>query len=392
MRKISAILVLILVCQFSYSQNLISKEKAIEIAVKNGLKLGIDAPVAELVNDTVWEVRCLMCDDDNQSNGLIFKVNAITEKIEEELGSGEYDSVVGEQLFKTDIGLRTNIDSLPIKTSGNKPYKLTNLNEGYESDPIISPDNKTIAFQYGFRKIGIISINGQGFEKICDECFHPHWIDNDWITYLKDFDHIYRKNIKTNEEIRVTRNPIGNCEFQISPDFKWIAYTSNEIWSNPKPDSLGRITIHSFINGHGQELCLQSADGKKKKFVTKTGEYVNSPCWSANGDSLFFYIDNTTYMVTDLNTDSITYSHSTRKNLGKIALSDFRKVVKGVFPLKVNCKVLEIDANSLQPKYILIDRPGRYDNLVLSYDLKYLIYTNRECRNCETKLWVLKLE
>jgi Tol biopolymer transport system component len=390
MRKISAILVLILVCQFSYSQNLISKEKAIEIAVKNGLKPGIDAPVAELVNDTVWEVKCLMCDDNNGSNGLIFKVNAITGDIVKNLFFDEYYTKMGHQPFKTNINLQTNIDSLPIKASGNKPYKLANMDKEYENDPIIAPDNKTIAFHYGYKTIGTININGSGFEKICDECSFPQWIDKDWIAYLKDFKFIYKKNINTHEEIQVTANLIGHTKFQISPDFKWIAYMSNEIWYNPKPDSLGRITLHA--NDYGLELCLQSVDGKKKKFVTKTGEYVNSPCWSANGDSLFFYIDKKAYMVTDLNADSITYSHSTRKNLDKIALSDFRKVVKGVFPLKVNCKVLEIDANSLQPKCILIDKPGRYDNLVLSYDLKYLIYTNRECKDCEPKLWVLKLE
>jgi len=43
-----------------------------------------------------------------------------------------------------------------------------------------------------------------------------------------------------------------NDQFQISPDFKWIAYTSEEIWDTPKPkkDSLGRITFKiNFTDG-----------------------------------------------------------------------------------------------------------------------------------------------
>ncbi len=167
-----------------------------------------------------------------------------------------------------------------------------------------------------------------------------------------------------------------NDQFQISPDFKWIAYTSEEIWDTPKPkkDSLGRITFKiNFTDGQGQELCLVSTDGNKKKFITKSGRYINTPCWSAKSDTLFFYIDKAKCFATNLNNDTIMYSPVHHPNT--ISLFDYRKVVDGIFPIRVGCKVVGIDLHTCKPKYILLDEAGTYYNMVLSNRLKYLVYT-----------------
>ncbi len=388
--KIKNIWILFFISQLSFGQNLIDKEKAITIALKNGLKTGIEEPQALLIDNNIWEVKSLLCDDNNNSNYNVIKINANTGEILSNMGMGIFQLDPGYRFFeRTNIKLPSNFDSIPIKVTKNKPYKLTNIDEGNENNPVISDNNKLIAFQIGFRKIGIIDIHGQGFQEICDKCYSPYWIDNNWIAYFKDY-HIYKLNINTGEEIRITKKPIPYIDFQISPDFKWIAYTSEEVWQTLKTDSLGRIIFRFFNNGEGYELCLASTNGEKRKFITKTGKYVRTPCWSTTSDSIFFYIENDKYFATNLDNDTITYSPL--KKLNNIALEDYKKVVNGIFPYKYDCQVLGIDFISLQPTSVLIVERGRYNNLVLSNKLKYLIYSKKDCKYCDEKIWILKLK
>lgn len=379
---------LFFISQLSFGQNLIDKEEAITIALRNGLKTGIEEPQAQLIEKNIWEVKSLLCDDNNKSDYNVIKINANTGEIVSNMGEvmGWIES--GYRFFEqTVIKLPRNFDSIPIKVIKNKPYKLTNINEGNESSPVISDNNKMIAFQFGIRKIGIINIKGRGFQEICDECYNPYWIDNNWIAYFKDY-HIYKLNINTGEEIRITKKPIYSIEFQISPDFKWIAYTSEEVW--PKKDSLGRIIFYSFWNGEGYELCLASINGEDRKFITKTGKYVHTPCWSTTGDSIFFYIENDKHFATNLDNDTITYSPL--KGLDSIALEDYKKIVNNIFPYKKDCQVFGIDFKSRQPTSILIEERGRYNNLTLSNNLEYFIYSKKDCKRCDDKIWIFKLE
>lgn len=379
----------LLICDYSCGQNLISEEKAIKIAIDHGLEKGLNKPQAVLQGDSIWEVKILLCEEYGHEIYHVFKISALAgELIETEMGV--FREVIGRQLETTQINFPCDFESIPKINPNNKRYRLTSLTLGDERNPAISSNNKHIAFQFGFRNIGLADINGKHFRKICDECFHPYWIDNKWLTYIKDQNQIYKLNIDTQEEIKITTRPINYNSFQISPDFKWIAYTSGEIWQSPEKDSQGRNIFNAFMNGQGQELCLASVNGENRKFITKTGKYVHSPCWSKTSDSILFYIENEKFVATGLENDTILYSPLHK--LERIALRDYKKSVSGKFPFKSNCKIYSIDINSLQPDKILIEEPGRYYDLHFSKDLNYLIYSKKEYNDCEYKLWILSLD
>ncbi len=131
-------------------------------------------------------------------------------------------------------------------------------------------------------------------------------------------------------------------------------------------------------------------DGKLKKYITKVNKYVHTPCWSENGDTLFFDIDNSTFYATQLENDTIKYLPI--EKLNSISLIDYRRIEKGLFPFKHNCKIYAIDKNTLKPEFGLIDKPERYGDVQFSPDLKYLIYTKQDFKNSDKKLWIQKLE
>lgn len=373
---VTTLIVLLISPLLSFGQ--FNIDKAIKIALDNGLETGLEAPEATLTSTGIWKIKSILCNDDiNSGDYNIIEVDASTGKIKNNIKSmRDYKSADGEQQDKTELHISGDLRGIPVIAPANKVYKLNAFDKKVDCQPVVSPNNKRIAFQYEYNKIGIVTINGQGFQQICNECRNPQWIGNNWIAYFKGQDRIYKKNIKTNEEKLIATIPGMNDQSQISPDFKWIAYTSEEIWDTPKPkkDCLGRIPFKiNFIDGQGQELCLVSTDGKKKKFITKSGRYGNTPCWSAKSDTLYFYIDKSKYFATNLNNDTIMYSPLHNPNT--ISLFDYRKVVDGIFPFKVGCKIVGIDLHTCKPKYILLDEAGKYDNMVLSNRLKYLVYT-----------------
>ena len=375
---VTAVSVLLIFPLLSFGQFHIDKDEAIKIAFENGLEPGLEEPEATLTNKGIWEIKSLLCNDDiNSGDYNIMEVDASTGKIKNNIKSMRaFTQVDGEQYDKTELQISGDLREIPVITPDNKAYKLIAFDKRVECNPVISANNKRIAFQYEYNKIGIVTINGQGFQQICNECRNPQWIGNNWIAYFKEPNRFYKKNIKTHEEKLFTNNSYINEQSQISPDFKWIAYTSSEIWDTPEPkkDSLGRIHLKiNFMDGQGQELCLMSTDGTKRKFITKSGRYVNTPCWSAKSDTLYFYIDKAKCYATDLNNDTIMYCSMLDPN--KISLFDYRKVVEGIFPIRVGCKIVGVDIHTSKLKYILLNEPGIYENLALSNKLKYLVFT-----------------
>lgn len=392
MNKLLVLLFIITTSQL-FAQTPISKEKAIEIALKNGLNEGLEPPQAKLTDcDSIWEISCLQCDD-NDGITQVIQISANTGQLKFAYRTVEIQCIFcGRQLEKTRIKPPISWDSLPEKTIAKKPYELTKTHWGTEQNPVISNDSKHVAFEYSYSNIGVASIDGENIEKICEECYSPQWIDNEWLAYQKE-GIIYKTNIKTHQTIQITKKENGYFnDAQISPDYKWIAYTSSEVWSIPGKDSIGRpvLNIHIFMDGNGQEMCLLSTNGKQKKFITKTGKLVNTPCWSSHGDTLFFNIENTIFFATDLDRDSVTYSRLNTPS--DIMLSDYIKVAHGIFPLKQNCKILGVARKSLHPQCILNKEPGRYGDLVLSKDLKYLVFTDKDSKNADKQLWVMKFK
>lgn len=147
------------------SQAIIEKEKAIQIAIDNGIAEPIDSFIITLINDTIWEVESLFCDDSYHSQSEIFSIHAITGK-KIKLNKGR----VSVNPF-SDWGHQANInydyiDSLlPINIS--KPILLLPDYFKTESDPVISPDNEWIAFTCGPSSIAITSIDGRKMVSIC---------------------------------------------------------------------------------------------------------------------------------------------------------------------------------------------------------------------------------
>lgn len=394
MKKVRlTILILLLLIKSTglYSQNyLISKDKAINIARTNGLQVGLSGYDVELQGDSIWIVKSLLCDDNNGQNFETVLVNAKDGKIvtDSHIGYASFSFInTGEQIEKTIINTNNiNLDSLPeIQSSENR--KLTTLNEN-ESNPKFSVNDEIIAFQFGFRKIGIISIHGDQFQQICDECLYPQWLDDNWLVYFKDFEHIYKKNIKTGEEIRITEKPYRYDDFQLSPDKKWIIYQSSEMW--PTQDGLGNPILYSSIDGQGQNLCMISINGKVMKFFDKDWKYYYKPTWTSNGDTLYFYISAKKYIATNFSTDIIKYCETDL--LKNLSLWEYEKIKNGTFPFSQNCQILDINAKTLTPIRFLIKERGRYREEYFSHNKEYLVYSKTENKHGNYSLWIMKIK
>lgn len=388
MHRFIVILIILLFHQYhlSFGQKIEGSE-ALEIAKKNGLVEGIEEPFIEF-NNNIWTIKCLLCDENGEKYQII-EVDANTGKVKT---AGRYFEMSFDGRRKstmTGILDFKNMDSIPQKRLKGDPILLSTPVIKGKCNPAISPNNQIIAFQYDRRRIGVINIDGQGFINICNECKQPQWIDNNWIAFLKNNNQIFKKNIKTNEEKAITKTGTF-LNFQISPDNKWIAYTSSDVWNTQKKDSLGFPIVHIFMNGQGQDLCLQSIDGKVKKHITKIEKRVHTPCWSENGDTLFFNIENSTYFSTEFEKDTIKYQPI--RKLNSISLRDYQRKEKGLFPIKYNCKIYAIDKNRLEPRYLLIEKPDRYSDVTFSHGLEYLIYTEKEFKDSNKKIWIQKFK
>lgn len=369
-----------------YSQKkLISQDSAISIAVSNGLPLGLSDYDCILLDDTIWVVKSLLCDDKNDGDYETRLVNALNGKI---IKDRCYSIIAttyvdfGEKIEKTIINSNFSIDTLTL-VGADIDRKLTQLNEN-ESNPVFSENDEIIAFQYGFRKIGIISISGDGFKKICDECLYPKWLNNNWLVYFKDFKHLYKKNINTGEEIKLTKDPYGYHDYQISPDKKWIIYQSSEMW--PRQDSLGNPTVRISINGQGQNLCLISLDGKTKKYFEKKWKHYYKPTWTQDSDTILFYISGQKYYATDFTDNDINYFEY--NSLQKLSLWEFEKINDDSFPFIYRCQVFDISAKTLAPIRILINERGRYRDVNFSHNKKYLIYLKTDQKRGDYSLWI----
>lgn len=374
--------------QLSRKDSLISKNRAIDIAIKKGLKIGLSEFSADL-HDTIWSISSLICDDEPDKIYDTRLINAKTGELVEGMYAVRMECQIqigGIPIERTQINSDIIIDSLPI-VKGSYNRKLTGLNEN-ESNPVFSDNDKRIAFQYGFRKIGIINTDGSEFKVINGECLYPQWLNDDWIVYFKDFEHIYKKEINSDIEVRITDSPYRYDKFQLSPNKQWILYQSSEMW--PIQDKFGNQIMYATTDaGEGQNLCIMSIDGKVKRFLKKEWICYFNPIWTMKGDSILFYISNEKYCTTDLDQKEIGYSRF--ELLKGVSLTDYGKAIKGTFPLIYHGQILEIDLNTLKPIRILIDKIGRYKDAYFSHNKEYLIYSKTNMKNGEYKIWLKRL-
>lgn len=380
---------LLLSNQLPAKSAMISKDRAIAIALNEGLKVGLSEYSAELRCDTIWEINSLLSDDVPERTYDTKAINAFTGKIVKNIffERMEIQTMIGGRIYKTIINSDINFDSLPI-AKGVFNRKLTKLNES-ESNPVFSDNDKHIAFQYGIHKIGIINTDGTNFKEIDEECLYPQWLSDEWVTYYKDSEHIYKKNIYSNIQTRITTVPNQYGKFQISPNKEWILYQSSEMW--PKLDSLGNQIMYATTDaGEGQNLCILSIDSKVKNFFKKDWICYCNPLWTKNSDSILFNIRDYKYCATDLNKKEIDYSKF--ELLDSVSLADYGKVVGSSFPLVYRGQILEIDINSLKPIRILVAQHGRYKDVFFSHSKDYLIYSSTDKKDGEYQIWIKKLE
>jgi len=370
-------------------RSLISKGRAIDIALDNGLKVGLSEYSAELQGDSIWVINSLLSDDVPERTYDTKAINALTGKMIKNIffARMEVQSMIGGRIYRTIVNSNINFDSLPIaKDVFNR--KLTKLNVS-ESNPVFSDNDKRIAFQYGFQKIGIINTDGTDFMAIDEECLYPEWLNDEWVAYFKDSEHIYKKNIHSNTQEKITSTPNQYGKFLISPNKQWILYQSSEMW--PTLDSLGKQIMYAYSSScEGQNLCIMSIDGKVKKFLKKDWTCYSNPYWTKNSDSILFNISDFKYCATNLNNNEIDYSRFDL--LDSVSLVDYGKVIGSTFPLVYCGQILEIDINSLKPIRVLVDKYGRYKDVFFSHNKEYLIYSRTDKKDGEYQIWIKRLE
>jgi hypothetical protein len=393
--------------QLAYSQKLIGKDSAESIAFKGGLEHGIDSIKIDLVDNNIWEIKSLLCCGSDWKRFHLMRIDGKTGQIiVDSKSAGARWSTEGTLREKTELNNSVKIHDIPISKSTNAHYRLTTLDNENESNPSISEDNKWVAFQYGFKKIGIVKIDGSVFKHFCEECVNPQWLDRNWVLYSYDFKHIYKQNIYTSEKVKITKELCRYDDFKVSPDHKWIIYTNTEFVKTKSPKEAaennsggkqnvvghteGELSVIDYWEAEFKDIWFFKIDEpeKIKKIPMRHGQ-AYMPCWSKNSDSLLFYIKDKKYFATNLANDSILYYPLT--SLTNLALQDYEKIRKGIFPYNFDCKVSIVDAVSLMPKNILINAYGNYDDMILSDDLKYIVFSKQDRIGSNKVLWVIRL-
>ena len=365
---------------------LIDKDSAIHVALKNGLKTGLKEYDATLHDSTEWWVSSLLCDDKPQTIYDYRVVNAQNGTLikDENISSMSMQADFGRKVDRTTINTDFDFDKLLKATDATN--KLTDLEENM-SNPVFSDNDEWIAFEYGFRQIGIIRKDGSGFKEVCNECLYPKWLTNDTLLYFKNSEHICKKGIYSDIETRLTDTPYGYEDFQLSPDKKWILYDSCDMW--PTMDSLGNIIGYGPY-GKWSNLCLLSTDGHQKKYSKKHADSDYGFKWTAHSDSILFYMSGKKYVATHLDQPVVDYSDYDL--VPDMSLTDYAKVIGGTFPFSYQCQLLEIDSKSLLPVRVLVNEAGRYKDCYFSHDKKYLIYLKTDKRFGKNSLWIKQLD
>lgn len=381
MNRFIKILFLILIVTDCYSQQLISRDIAIEKAINSGIKIPLDSFVVVLKNDTIWEVQSLYCDDYYGTKSEIFSINAITGEKLNTFGMSQSMKWHSHPRPRTEIS-SDFVDSL-IEENKSLPKQLLPDYFEYESKPRVSPDNKWIAFDCGFRTIAIASTDGKEYRKICDSCLYPEWTEKEnTLVYEKNFREYYRYNIKTNEAVKLTDNNFRFLYFSYCPKGNWISYVK------PVPrnsDKTNEIIV--CMEDQCYELFVKSLDNGNEKRITHEGS-VSSPNWNRTGDTIFFYLNRKPYFTTGFDLDKPVYGQA--KHLENINIWDYSNIVDNKFVYKNDCQLMLINALTLKPeKYILKER-GRYENIELSNNGKLIVYTIK--KKDKEKIYIVENE
>jgi len=359
---------------------MISKNKAIAVAIENGIKEPLDSFVAILKDDMVWEIQSLYCDDYYGTKSEVFTINATT---------GDKLNLTISQSLKWHSNPRPStkinyeyVDSL-LKVNKKSPVELLPDYFKYESNPIISPNNKWIAFNCGYGAIAIASTDGKEYRKICDSCLYPQWTEKEnTLIYEKNFRKFYKFNIETDELSPLTENETSYLYFSYCPKGKWISYVK----SIPRKSDNPNIIVESF-KGDDYELYVESISSGIEKRITYEGN-VHNPIWNRKGDTIFFYLNRKPYYATNFDLDKPTYGLA--NHLEKINIWDYTSIVGNKFAYKYDCQLFLVNALTLKPEIYITKKRDRYENIELSADGKLIVCTLK--KQGKDRIYIIEIE
>ncbi len=231
-----------------------------------------------------------------------------------------------------------------VNADGSNQKGLTN-SQGFDGEPVWSPDGSRIAFgsgRHGNAEIYVMNSDGSNPTRLTTdpaEDYAPVWSpDGSRIAFSRhhSWSEIYVMNLDSGNQTRLTNNIGHSYDPAWSPDGSKIAFT-NEVYDGSyimvmSPDGSGQTNINSssgndydpvwspdgakiayarFENGN-QEIYVMNADGSGQINLTNSVAFDASPSWSPDGTRIVFdQIHNPNTSIYVMNSDG---SNQTRLN------------------------------------------------------------------------------
>ena len=347
---------------------LVDSKEAIKIAIENGIREPMRSYKVERENDSTWKVESLVCSGSNGDDIDIRYVNPYTGKCTEpEMRYITMKMHYGSQPKPESIINRDFIDSLLPLNKTEPEILLPNVYE-MEYNPLISPDNKWIAFKSERQQIAISSLDGKTQFKICDSCSNHQWSENkNELIYQTNNSQIIKHNLISGKKVDIKKL---DGDYKYSPQGGMIVYKG---WTRPKPPP-NQIIINMppYRPTEYDELYLIDLNRSTETRITFNG-FVDDYYWNKTGDTVFYYKNDMINYVTDLKSRKI--KNGVIHSMDNIRLKDYVNAVQGMFVFKMDCKLVLIDIKTMKPIKYLTRKTGYYNNYQLSNDGKYIVFT-----------------
>jgi hypothetical protein len=366
---------LVLISYNSYCQTIIDKCEAIEIALKNGIDEPLDSFEVTLKDDTIWEVKSVLCDDSGNSESVTYRINAVTGEKYKEAFASMIISMAPCSSSGNPINYSGYVDSL-IPITNYQPrliltQKLKNIH-----DLRFSPDEKWIAISHGVASgsIAVIPINGGELKPICDSCISSRWSSNETlIFYRTNSDQIAEMNIFSDECSVLQSLNILKWRASFSPSGEWFAY--KKYIPRRLSDTTHLIISIGREDYEEYDLFIQSIRTGLERRITTEG-FVSGIYWNRTGDTIFFHRNERLYYSTGFHNEQPEYGLAL--HLENVPIYSYLNSYNGRFPQIHRCQIIMVDMNTMKPVSFIRKKRGRYKNVWMSNNGKYLVYTEKD--------------